>query len=431
MPRAAPYRVGAMALLLGLLIGGNNLLKILRDSVFLGHHSVSELPYLYILVAFIAGLVIATYTRYTARVSIMRLILASNATILSATVFFWIVLTYFDPGWSHYAFYIWSAMASVIAVAQAWTLTNQLFTQEEGKRFFGVIAAGGTVGGIFASFGSRWSIHLSVESNHLLWGVAAIYVAAFVLVIAVQAWLTDGTFRGDVRSMEDRHADYKVSIRELLVGSPYLKSIASVILVSVVVSTLIDFHFKTGAKQAYSSKQELAAFFSLYYGWLNVATLIVQVLFTGRVLSKLGLGTALYITPGVLLTGLLALMGWPGLLSATFTRMADAVLRNSVHRTAMEVVYMNLPGPIVKAVKTFLDVVVERLGDGTAGFLILFFSLLPVENYLNYIHLVCIGMIFIWLFLNRVLRAGADQIAVTGAADARAQRTWLERGTGE
>jgi len=122
----------------------------------------------------------------------------------------------------------------------------------------------------------------------LLWGVAAIYVAAFVLVIAVQAWLTDGTFRGDVRSMEDRHADYKVSIRELLVGSPYLKSIASVILVSVVVSTLIDFHFKTGAKQAYSSKQELAAFFSLYYGWLNVATLIVQVLFTGRVLSKLG-----------------------------------------------------------------------------------------------------------------------------------------------
>jgi len=111
--------------------------------------------------------------------------------------------------------------------------------------------------------------------------------------------------------------------------------------------------------------------------------------------------------------------------------MADAVLRNSVHRTAMEVVYMNLPGPIVKAVKTFLDVVVERLGDGTAGFLILFFSLLPVENYLNYIHLVCIGMIFIWLFLNRVLRAGADQIAVTGAADARAQRTWLERGTGE
>ena len=43
---AESYRVAVMALLLGLLIGANNLVKILRDSLFLGHHSVSELPYL-------------------------------------------------------------------------------------------------------------------------------------------------------------------------------------------------------------------------------------------------------------------------------------------------------------------------------------------------------------------------------------------------
>jgi ATP/ADP translocase len=41
------YRVGVMASLLFFLIAANNLIKILRDSVFLGHHSVSELPYLY------------------------------------------------------------------------------------------------------------------------------------------------------------------------------------------------------------------------------------------------------------------------------------------------------------------------------------------------------------------------------------------------
>ena len=45
------FRVTVIAALLFLLIAANNLIKILRDSVFLGHHSVSELPYLYILVA--------------------------------------------------------------------------------------------------------------------------------------------------------------------------------------------------------------------------------------------------------------------------------------------------------------------------------------------------------------------------------------------
>jgi ATP/ADP translocase len=127
------HRVWITALLLGLLIGANNLIKILRDSVFLGHHSVSELPYLYIMVAVLAGVIIGTYTRYTANISITRLILSTNAIILSNLVFFWIVLTYFNADWSHYAFYIWSAMATVIAVAQAWTLANSILLPRRAK----------------------------------------------------------------------------------------------------------------------------------------------------------------------------------------------------------------------------------------------------------------------------------------------------------
>ena len=173
---AERYRVWVMALLLGLLVGANNLIKILRDSIFLGHHSVSELPYLYILVAVIAGVIIATYTRYTAHISIVRLILWTNAVILSSVLFFWILLTYFDSVWSHYAFYIWSAMATVIAIAQAWTLANHSFTEEEGRRSFGLVAAGGTVGGIVASFGAKWSIDLFVESTHLLGVIAGGYI---------------------------------------------------------------------------------------------------------------------------------------------------------------------------------------------------------------------------------------------------------------
>ena len=55
------YCVWVIALLFSLLIGANNLIKILRDSVFLGHHSASELPYLYILVAFIIGFFLPRY----------------------------------------------------------------------------------------------------------------------------------------------------------------------------------------------------------------------------------------------------------------------------------------------------------------------------------------------------------------------------------
>lgn len=403
------YRAWVMALLLGLLIGANNLIKILRDSVFLGHHSVSELPYLYIMVAVLAGVIIGTYTRYTAKVSITRLILSTNAIILSNLVFFWIVLTYFNADWSHYAFYIWSAMATVIAVAQVWTLANSIFTPEEGKRSFGFIAAGGTVGGVAASFGANWSIHLSIESNHLLWIVAGIYMAASVLVIWAEGRLIGTVHEAEIHSPNTAENNYRSGLGELLSGSSYLKAIAVIILVSVIVSTLIDFQFKTGAKQAYSSTKELANFFSSYYGWLSVATFFVQILLTSQTLQKLGLAASLYVTPAALLTGSIVIITWPGLPAATFTRMADAILRNSVHRSGMEVIYMAIPVTVMKAIKTFLDVVVERIGDASAGFIILLFSLFATEKYIAYVHFICLGLIFTWFGFNRFLQKECPQ----------------------
>jgi ATP:ADP antiporter, AAA family len=398
-----------MALLLGLLIGANNLIKILRDSVFLGHHSVSELPYLYIMVAVLAGVIVGTYTRYTANVSITRLILSTNAIILSNLVFFWIVLTCFNADWSHYALYIWSAMATVIAVAQAWTLANSIFTPEEGKRSFGFIAAGGTVGGVAAGFGANWSIHLSIESNHLLWIVAGIYITASVLVIWAERRLDGRVYEAEIHSPNKPQNTYTNGVGELLSSSSYLKAIAVIILVSVIVSTLIDFQFKTGAKQAYSSTKELAVFFSSYYGWLSVATFFVQVLLTSQTLKKLGLTASLYVTPAALLTGSIVIITWPGLPAATFTRMADTILRNSVHRSGMEVIYMALPVPVVKAIKTFLDVVVERLGDASAGFIILLFSFFSTEKYIAYVHFICLGLIFTWFGFNRFLQKECPQ----------------------
>jgi AAA family ATP:ADP antiporter len=411
---AETYRVWVMALLFGLLLGANSLIKILRDSVFLGHHPVSELPYLYILVAIIAGVIIATYTKQTARISIIRLILTTNVVIFSSVIFFWVLLTYFDSGWSHYAFYIWGAMATVIAVAQAWTLVNYIFTPEEAKRSFGIIAAGGTVGGVAASFGVRWSIHFSEESNHLLWVVAAIYLVASILVTWAKGRLKEKGFEGEPM-LERSETDNASGISDLLSGSTYLKSIGVVILVSVIVSTLIDFQFKTGAKQTYPSTRDLAGFFSSYYGWLNVATLFVQLLLTGKILSKLGLASSLNITPSALLTGSVAIILWPGLITAMITRMADAVLRNSIHRSGMEIIYMAVPASVVKAVKTFLDVVVERVGDASAGFIILLFSLFSLGRYIAYVHLICVGLIVAWLVVNRFLQCQCPPALGKGA----------------
>jgi ATP/ADP translocase len=397
------YRIAVMASLLFLLLAANNLIKILRDSLFLGQHSVSELPYLYIIVAILAGAIIAGYTKFTTGgLPLTRLILVTNAVIVTNLVFFWFLLTYFNPHWSHYAFYAWSAIASVIAVAQLWTLANQIFTPEEGKRSFGLLTAGGTAGGVAAAFAVKGSLHFAVGSNHLLWCVAALYLSASALVFWAEPRL------GGQRAMSPEHlsiAEHNEAsgIAELLTGSRYVKTIAVLILVSVIVSTLIDFQFKTSAKDSYPSTEALAVYFSSYYGWLSVATFVFQVVLTGKILGRFGLNSSLYVTPGVLLTGSLAIMVWPSLLAAALTRMADATLRNSIHRSSMEILYLALPAQIAKTIKTFLDVVLERVGDATAGFIILLYSVFSLNAYISYVHFVCVALIFVWIVLIQFL----------------------------
>jgi AAA family ATP:ADP antiporter len=398
-----------MASLLFLLIAANNLIKILRDSIFLGQHSVSELPYLYILVAVCAGVIIATYTRYTAHLSLVRLILATNALIILMIAGFWFLFTYFDPGWSHYAFYVWSAIASVIAVAQLWTLINESFSPDEGKRLFGLLAAGGTLGGAAAGFGAKWTLHLSVESNHFLWVVGGIYLTASVLLLMTQRRLSETSPEKAVLSLNEIEPTTAENVFARLAESRYLKSIAAVILVSVMVSTHIDFQLKTAAKEIYPSKSALAVFFSSYYGWLSVATFFTQVVLTGKTLSTLGLYPSLYITPGVLLTGTSAIMIWPGLLAAALTRIADAALRNSIHRSSMEVIYMAVPAGVKKSIKTFLDVVLERVGDASAGFMILLFGVSSMAGYKTYVHSMCVVLIIVWMVLILFLRTGYSE----------------------
>lgn len=400
------YRVGVTVSLLFFLIAANNLTKIVRDSLFLGYHLVSELPYVYILVAVVAGTVIATYSRYTTTLSLTRLILTSNATIILTLVFFWFLITFFNPGWGHYAFYVFSAMVGLIAVAQFWTFTHRIFTSPEGERLFGLLTAGGTVGGIAAGFGAKSLLAHSLGINHLLWVIAGLFLAASAVVLWADRWLR-GRYPDKELELSSKQRDERAgSIGELIGGSRYLKTIAMLIFLSVIVSTLIDFQFKAAAKQAYLSREALAVFFSSYYAWLSVATFFVQVVLTGRILGAFGLIPSLYLTPGVLLSGSVAIFVWPGLIAATATRMADAALRNSLHRSCMELLYMPVPAAVKKTVKTFLDVVVERTGDATAGFIILFYSLSSMTSYIPYVHFICVALILVWFSVIPIARLG-------------------------
>src|SRR5215510_5465818 len=401
-------RVGIMVSQLFFLLAANNVIKVVRDSLFLSRFPISHLAYIYLLAALLAGAIISVYTCYTSRLSLYRLILGSNAFIICNVIMFWFLIVVFNFAWGIYAFYIWSAIVGVLAVAQFWTLADSIFTSREAKRLFGIFNAGGSLGAILGGFGSGWAVNLFMGTNELFWLIGALFAGAFGVVWLAGNELSDLPTAPlqEIPTSRETKASRQTSAFGAIRASGYLQLIAGAIFVSVAVSTLIDFQFKAAAKLAYPSEDSLTAFFGSYYAWVAIITFFSQVVLTRMFLIAFGLIPSLLLLPVGLFAGSLSILVWPGLFSATATRLTDAVLRSSVNQSGMELLYLPLAATLKKRVKTFLDVVLQRMGDGVAGLIVLFYALFMMRSEpagLAYFSLI---LIIIWTSLILTLRRG-------------------------
>jgi ATP:ADP antiporter, AAA family len=401
-------RVGIMVSLLFFLLAANNVIKVVRDALFLSRFPISDLAFVYLFAALLAGIIITVYTRYTARFPLYRLILGSHAFIISNVILFRFLIVDFDFAWSIYAFYIWSAIVSVLAVAQFWTFAGLIFTSREAKRLFGVFSAGGSLGAILGGFGSGWAVNLFTGTDGLFWLIGALFTSAFGVVWLAGKELSELQTPAlkEVPTSRETKATEQASALGPILASRYLQLIAGAIFVSVAVSTLIDFQFKAAAKMAYASQDGLTAFFGSYYAWVGIITFFSQAVLTGRLLTVFGLIPSLLLLPVGLFAGSLGILFWPGLFSTTATRLTDAVLRTSVNQSGMEILYLPLSAAVKRRVKTFLDVVLQRLGDGAAGLIALFYALFIMQSNPASLAYFSLGLIILWAMFIFALRGG-------------------------
>jgi ATP:ADP antiporter, AAA family len=401
-------RVGFMAAILFCLLAANNVIKVVRDALFLSHFPIAQLPYVYLLAALVAGLVIGLYSRYTAKLLLSSVILGSLAFTISNVIAFWFLVVFYNPGWGLYAYYIWSAIAGMVLVAQFWILANGMFNPRDGKRLFGIITAGGTLGAMIGGIAANWTVSFLFGSKNLLWLVVAFLAGAFAMTCLAlkerERFVTADQPEETVRKKATAQDD--VGIIGTVLGSRYLKTIGALIFVSVVVSTLIDYQFKAAAKASYPTADALAGFFGSYYAWLGAVTMLAQLWLTGKVLMGFGLTPSLLVLPVTLLAGSASLLVWPGLVAATATRMVEATLRTSVNQSGVQILYLPIADAIKKRVKVFLDVAVERLGDGMAAMIILSWSLVFGASEFAHLSYFSIAVGIIWIVLISSARKG-------------------------
>jgi ATP:ADP antiporter, AAA family len=368
--------------------------QVARDSLFLGRFNASLLPFADVSLFLVVAVVIALYVRVARRVSLDRLISGSLLAFGGVGLVF-AVLARSSPGaWLYPIVYVWVGMLGVLAPAQVWTLANYVLTPREARRLFGFVGAGATLGATAGGFlSSALARRFGAES--LLVAVAVFLLAASTLVSAL--WQKRlGSLRPSAAAGPER-VGLRASLR-LVLDSPHLRAITVIVVLSSFVTAVASWQFKAIAQQALVSKNAMAAFFGTFNAWVGVLCVATQLLLTSSVLRRLGLGPVLFLLPLGLLSGSAGLLTFATLASAVMLKGVDKVLRYSIDRPAMELLYLPVPTAIKLPAKSFIDTVAWRAGDGLAGLAVLALATLGglPPKYLSLVTLPAIG---VWLAL--------------------------------
>jgi AAA family ATP:ADP antiporter len=349
--------------------------KVARDTLFLAHFAAVQLPYADIASGVLVGFVVVLYLRVGRRTSLGNLLVGSPLFFAATCVLFWVLAHYSRLTWLYPAFYVWVGMFGVLAPTQVWTLANFLLTTREAKRIFGMVGGSAILGWIFGGYLSKIITKSSGTESLLLAMAGLLIICSALMAVASKG----GKLRLDPG--KDPNADIagtgQRNLQDSILSvfsSPYLRAIAAVICISSFATTLTGWQFKALAKQFSVSTDALAIFFGDFYFYAGLLALLFQLLLTTRLLRRFGIGSMLFVLPVMVLAGSVGLLVWGTVAAALFLKGGDQVLRYSIDRSTIELLYLPLPNQVKLQAKWFIDTVVWRLGDGLAGIVILIFA---------------------------------------------------------
>ncbi|MGB7728663.1 MAG: Npt1/Npt2 family nucleotide transporter [Candidatus Acidiferrum sp.] len=358
-----------------LVISTNVIGKVARDALFLAHFQAVQLPYADIASCILVGFMVAGYLRLARRTSLHSLLIGSHIFFAANCGLFWVLANFYHPPWLYPVFYIWVAIFGVLAPTQVWTLANYLLTTREAKHVYGMVGGGAILGSIFAGFLSK-SVARAFGTESLLLGMVFLMLISSVLIYA--SWRS-GKFKlteskeAQVETPENEQKDVQGSLR-LVLSSKYLRAVAAVICISNFVTTLTGWQFKAIAKEFLFNKDRLAIFFGDFYFYAGILGLVFQLLLTTRFLRRFGIATMLFALPLTVLVGSSSLLIWGTLAAVVFLKGGDQVLRYSLDKSTVELLYLPLAHRLKLQAKWFIDTVIWRLGDGLAGVVVLIFA---------------------------------------------------------
>jgi AAA family ATP:ADP antiporter len=345
-----------------LLFSGYFIIRPVRDEMGMAG-GVDALAWLFSATLLAILAVHPAYAALVARLGRRRLIPLSYRFFALNLLLFFALLETIPAGsqlWVSRVFFVWTSVFNLFVVSVFWSFMADLFRAEQGRRLFGFIAVGATLGGIAGSAITSLLVGLFGTAPLLLVSAATLEAA----LVCVRALVRGSAAAQPAAENEQPIGGSALAGIRSVARSPYLLGICGYMLLYTVTSTFLYFQQAEivpavlgddrAARTAYLARIDLA---------VNLATVTVQLTLAGRILRRIGVAAALALLPALSAAGFLGLAAASGLGVLAAFQVLRRTANYAIARPSREVLYTVLSREDKYKAKHLIDTFVYRAGD--------------------------------------------------------------------
>ena len=365
-----PARLLLSALWFFLVLFSYYILKPVRDALATETRLFGPL---YLATFLAASAALPLYWRIVARTTRRQLVFGVYQFFVACLVAFAVLLSrgYGETEWLRNAFFVWVSVFNLYVVAVFWSVMADLFSAEEGKSWFGAMAAAGTVGSIVASLVG----HVAAQRLGVEW-LMVVAIGALELAIAM-AWMVlrfasrDGSASSSTN--KDNSSSERPSSGSLLAGlrtvlsSRYLLMICAFTAIGKFAATFVYNNFQHTLREEGLAVAERTELFSAMNFYSQTGTLAFQAVLAAALMRLAGVGATLALACSVIV----GLFAWLSFDAALWPLMVAKVVQEIIGYgllvPAQQVLFTVVSRTEKYESKAFIDTVVFRGSDVAAS----------------------------------------------------------------
>ena len=289
-------------------------------------------------------------------------------------VLFFLALTYLPESatpWLGRVFFVWVGVFNMFVVSIFWAFMADLFRIEQGKRLFGFIGIGGTIGGMTGSLLTSELVEVVGVTGMLLTS-ALLMEAATQLALALGRHAARNPLVPDVAAAA---ADPDEGVRDEPIGGSawegirealsdrFLLGIVAFMLLFTIGSTFLYFQRLAIVADAFVDRNARVSYFARVDLIVNLLTLVTQAWLTARLIRWIGVAWTLALLPVISIAGFLAVGAMPTLLVLVAFESVRRAGNFAVARPARELLFTVVSRDERFKAKGFIDTFIYRAGD--------------------------------------------------------------------